>query len=331
MLSRVAECVFWMSRYIERAENTARFVEVNQNLTLESTTTRHQQWAPLIDTAGDREAFLERFEEFDRENVVRFLTFDTANPNSILSCMNAARENARTVRENISTEMWEEINKLYLMVKNAANDPQVIRSPHLFLNRIKLASQLLIGITDATMSHDEPWHFVRLARLLERADKTSRILDVKYFILLPSVNSVGSPVDIVQWSALLKSASALEMYRRAHGRILPSPVGEFLLLNRLFPRSVRFCSIVAEESLHAITGVPIGAFSNRAEQALGKLRSELDYTSIDDVFALGMHEFIDVLQLRINDIGQAVHQCFFALEPDTSEEAPVLTQTQSQH
>lgn len=315
MLSRVAECVFWMSRYIERAENTARFIEVNQNLTLEADAGGGPQWVPLIDTSGDRDLFEELYPGADRDAVVRFLAFDPLNPNSILSCLAKARENARTIRENITTEMWEEINTLYYVVKRAANDPQVLRGPYIFLNRVKLASLTLIGITDATMSHGEPWHFARLGRLLERADKTTRILDVKYFVLLPKPAAVGSPVDVVQWSALLKSASALEMYRKAHGRISPEKVADFLLLDRLFPRSVRYSLVGAEDSLHAITGTPVGTFTNRAEQLLGRVRSELDYTHVSDVISQGLHEFIDELQAKLNDVGAATHSTFFAAAP----------------
>ncbi|MDQ3329291.1 MAG: alpha-E domain-containing protein [Planctomycetota bacterium] len=305
-----------MSRYLERAENTARFIEVNQNLTLEAEAGGGPQWLPLIDTAGDRELFEELYPDPSRDDVIRFLAFEPLNPNSIHSCLARGRENARTIRENITTEMWEETNTLYHLVKHAASDRRVLRSPYQFLSRIKLASLTLIGITDATMSHGEPWHFVRLGRLLERADKTTRILDVKYYMLLPRADAVGTPLDVVQWSALLKSASALEMYRKSHGRIAPAKVAQFLLLDRLFPRSVRFSLIGAEDSLHAITGTPVGTFMNRAEQLLGRLRSELDYTHVSDVIDSGMHEFIDGLQAKLNDAGDAVHATFFAVQPE---------------
>ena len=313
-----------MSRYIERAENTARFIDVNQNLTLEADAGGGPQWQPLVDTAGDRELFEELHPSAGRDDVIRFLAFEPLNPNSIYSCLARARENARTVRENITTEMWEEINTLFHLVKHAAADRQVLRSPYLFLSRVKQSSLTLIGITDATMSHGEPWHFGRLGRLLERADKTSRILDVKYYVLLPRAAGVGTQLDVVQWSALLKSASALEMYRKSHGRIVPARVADFLLLDRQFPRSVRMSLIGAEESLHAISGAPVGSFSNRAEQLLGRLRSELDYTHIDDVINAGMHEYIDELQAKLNDAGTAVQASFFAVEPAGEPLLPAL-------
>jgi uncharacterized alpha-E superfamily protein len=184
MLSRVADSVYWMSRYIERAENVARFVDVNLQLMLDLAGDTVEQWRPLVDTTGDRLVFVERYGQATRSNVVDFLTRDTQYPNSIMSCLHLARENARSVREVISSEMWEQVNKFFLMVRQAASGGHIQDDPHAFFAEVKDASHLFAGITDATMSHNEGWHFSRLGRLLERADKTSRILDVKYFILL---------------------------------------------------------------------------------------------------------------------------------------------------
>lgn len=312
MLSRVADSVFWMSRYVERAENNARFIDANHNLTLDLGEELGDQWAPLVYTTGDQEPFFARYGTATRDNVLHFLTFDAENPNSILSCLSRARENARTAREIISSDMWEELNRFYLLVREAVRDG--CRCDHEFFAQIKRASHLLIGTTAATMSHGEAWHFARMGRQLERADKTSRIVDVKYFILLPKASDVGTTLDVVQWSALLRSASALEMYRRSHGRIVPAKVTDFLLLDRQFPRSVRYCVSGAETSLHAITGTPTGTFGNRAEQELGRLRSELDFTSIEDVIQMGLHEFIDQVQAGLNRVGEAIHKTFFTAE-----------------
>ena len=166
--------------------------------------------------------------------------------------------------------MWEEINKFYLMVRAAASDSTILESPFDFFNQIKLCGHLLEGITDATMSHGEAWHFARMGRLVERADKTSRILDVKYYVLLPSVSDVGTPLDTIQWAALLKSASALEMYRAALAASLRRSVADFLILDREFPRAMHFCLIKAEDSLLAITGSAAGTYRNPAEQQLGR-------------------------------------------------------------
>jgi len=319
MLSRVADSVFWMARYVERAENVARFIDVNHNLTLDLGAELGDQWAPLVYTTGDQEAFFRRYDSATRDKVLHFLTFDTENPNSILSCLSRARENARTAREIISSDMWEELNRFYLLVRDAVRAGGKI--DYDFFVQIKRASHLLIGTTDATMSHGEAWHFARMGQLLERADKTSRILDVKYFILLPRAADVGTTLDVTQWSALLRSTSALEMYRRSHGRIAPHKVIDFLLLDRQFPRSVRYCVGGAEDSLHAITGTPDGMFGNRAEQELGRLRSELDFTSIDDIIQAGLHEFIDDVQLRINSMGETIYKTFCAA--DTTGDRPL--------
>jgi uncharacterized alpha-E superfamily protein len=315
MLSRVADSVYWMARYVERAENVARFIDVNHNLEIDLGETASRQWAPLVHTTGDDGAFNERFDSMTRNNVIQFLAFDSHNPNSILSCIRSARENARTIREIISSAMWEEINKFYHMVRKASLSKDLLQQPYDFCNRVKLASHLLIGVTDSTMSHGEAWHFARMGRLIERADKTSRIVDVKYFILLPDAKDVGSSLDVVQWSALLKSATALEMYRRVHGRILPVRVAHFLLLDRDFPRSMHYCVVKAMESLQMITGATAGTFSSRVEQLLGRLRGEMDYASIEDIVERGLHEYIDDFQIRLNRIGDAVREEFFVAKP----------------
>ena len=184
MLSRVANSIYWLNRYIERAENIARFVDVNLNLLLDSAVIDAQQWEPLVLTTGDLEIFRSRYGAATAENVVRFLTYDEKYHNSILSCLLSARENARSIREVISSEMWEQVNSFYFMVKEAAEaDPQ----PELasFFAEVKMASHQFAGVMAATMSHNEAWHFGRMGRSIERADKTTRILDVKYFIVLP--------------------------------------------------------------------------------------------------------------------------------------------------
>ncbi len=311
MLSRVADSIFWMNRYIERAENVARFIEVNLHLTLGLTNGFVNQWEPLVITTGDYDSFIERYGVATQKNVIDFLTFDKDNPNSIVSCLRAARENARSVREIISSAMWLELNKFYLTVRGASHGWTMARA-HDFFDSVITSSHLLAGITDATMSHGEAWHFARMGLLLERADKTSRILDVKYFILLPTIRDVGTPLDTIQWAALLKSASALEMYRKSRGRITPGSVVDFLILDRHFPRSIRFCLLGAEDSLHRITGSDFGTFANTAEQRLGRLRAELDYTQVSDIISQGLHEYLDQFQNKLNLVGEGIAETFFA-------------------
>jgi uncharacterized alpha-E superfamily protein len=324
MLSRVAETVYWMNRQIERAENVARSVETALDLAIEGTISQGRLWNAVVCTFGDQADFQARHSVADQANVIMFLSFDPANPNSIASCLHAARENARTVRDLISTPMWEEINKVHLYVQSAAQRFGGWLHPREFLDEVKRAGQLITGVADATMSHGEAWHFGRLGRLIERADKTSRALDVETFFLQPAsapaeTNGVAARpgADDVQWSAVLESASALEMYRKQYGAVSRRNVAEFLIFDRFFPRAMHFCLMKAEESLLAITGGAKGAYTNPAEQRLGRLRAQLDYGAIDEVLAGddGLHGFIDGFQQRLNRASDATHETFFAIRP----------------
>ena len=312
MLSRVAESMYWMSRYIERAENVARFVDVNLNLMLDLPSGSAQQWQPLVDITGDTEAFAERHGTANERTVIEFLTFDTENVNSIVSCLRAARENARTVREVISSEMWEQLNESYLMVNDAARVGADLTDPQELFRSVKIASHEFSGVTDATMTHGEGWHFCQLGRMLERADKTSRIVDVKYFLLLPTIEDVGTTVDDMQWAAVLRSASAFEMYHKRHGRISPTRIVEFLLLDREFPRAIQFCLMAARHSVHAISGTPTDMFRTSPEQLMGALCSALSYAQVDDIIKAGVHQYLDALQTRMNQVGAGIHDTFFA-------------------
>jgi len=320
LLSRVADSVYWMGRYTERAENVARFIGVNQNLMLDSPRGGGDQWQPIVDTSGDRTAFLKRYGTATKENVVHFLAFDAENPNSICSCVLAARENARSVRDTISSEMWEQINKLYLLISEESRKP-LPEGLTEFCHQVRMACHLFQGITHATMSHNEAWHFIRLGGMLERADKTTRMLDVKYFILLPSVADIGTPYDDIQWAAVLKSVSGFEMYRKRFGRISPDRIVEFLLLDGEFPRAVRYCIGLADLSLHSITGTRPGAFSCAAEQRIGMLRSELDYAQAESILKAGLHEFFDALQTKMNTIDECILGDFFAQRPQSANAA----------
>jgi uncharacterized alpha-E superfamily protein len=313
MLSRVADSIYWMSRYIERAENVARFIDVNLNLMLDLPVGSTQQWQPLVDTTGDSLAFKERCGRATQQNVIHFLAFDADNPNSIVSCVRIARENARSVREVISSEMWEQINQFYLMVNSATARAESLTDPQELFASVKTASLLVAAVTDATMTHGEGWHFSRLGRELERADKTSRILDVKYFLLLPTIADVGTTFDDIQWAAVLRSASAFEMYRKRHGRIAPDRIVEFLLLDDEFPRAIRYCLMTARESVHAISGTAPGMFRNAAERLLGELCSELAYAQTEEIIAGGLHEYLDELQTKMNHVSDGIYDTFFAV------------------
>ncbi len=330
MLSRVAESVYWLSRYIERAENVARFIEVNMRLVLDLPISQAQQWEPLVITSGDDEDFKKRYDDATQDNVIHFLTFDLENPNSILSCLTLARDNARSVREIISTEMWEQVNWFYMTVRGAATKKPGGELPPDFFAKVKMASHLFCGITDNTLAHSETFHFARLGRMFERADKTARILDVKYFMLLPHVEYVGTPYDTALWSALLKSASAFVMYRQAFGTVNSDHVAQFLILDRQFPRSMRFCIDRADDSLRVITGSAPGVFNNIAERRVGRLRSELDYAQISEILRGGLHEFLDDFQVSLNGVGSAVSDNFFAMRLIPNQLGSTKSQSQSQ-
>jgi uncharacterized alpha-E superfamily protein len=315
MLSRLADSLFWLGRYVERAENVARFIGVNLNLMLDLPMEKSQQWRPLAVTTGDYAAFEKTYGEPTRENVIRFLLMDPSNPNSVLSCMQKARENARTSREVISSEMWEHVNVFYHHVSGALNNPPNNEFLSAFCRSVRFNSHLLTGLSDDTLSHNEAWHFLRLGRLFERADKTARILDVKYFFLLPKVEDIGTPYDVILWTALLKSASASEMYRKKHSLIQPAKVAEFLMLDPDFPRSIRYCLVNAEKSLRAITNTPPGTYSNNAEKQLGLLRAELDYADVGEIIQGGLHEYLDNFEAKLNSVGEALFSVFLAFRP----------------
>lgn len=316
LLSRVADSIYWMSRYVERAEHLARFVEVTFAVMLDLPSSAGEQWEPLVSTTGDREWFQENYGKPTRENVVHWLTFDTNYNNSILGCIAAARENARSIRESIPSQVWEQLNQFYQRLLSASRDPQALwQSPLDFLQEIKLSSQQFKGVMDSLMSHGEGWHFAQLGRYLERADKTTRMVDVQYYRLLPSISHIGTPLDDLQWSALLHSVGGFEMYRRQYHQIMPQRIIQFLILDRFFPSAVMHCIDQANLSLHAITGCPVDAFTNEAEQKLGRLRSDLAFMRVEEIIGKGLHEFIDSLQTRMNEAGQAIFTTFIAVTP----------------
>ena len=190
-----------------------------------------------------------------------------------------------------------------------------LENPNEFYTKIITNSQSFIGITNSTMSHNEGWHFSRLGRFVERADKTSRILDVKYFILLPSVKDVGTPIDFISWAALLKSAAGYEMYRKKYRRIYPDKVAEFLILDPEFPRSILYCINTALDSIKSITGTSSDTYANEAEMLLGRLSSELNYTNIEEIIDTGLHEYLDNFQQKLNNVGEKIYKTYFTITP----------------
>lgn len=316
MLSRVAYNIYWAARYLERAENVARFLAVNQDLSLDQHSGDETGlWAPLIQTTGDHELYAERYGEVGRDDVLHFLAYDREYANSIISSLWMARENARAVRNVITRELWLCINGLYLEVKELAGRGDVEDNAILsFSDTVKMGCMTVQGVKAATMSRDEIWHWWRIGTMLERADKTSRILDVKYFMLLPSPQHVGSNFDHVQWLSLLDSASAAQMFRQAGKRMTPPDIAGYLILDQRFPRAIAHAIAEADESLHAITGTPRGQFANEAERTLGRFRAELCYADIDVIIEAGLHEYLDDRQQVLNQIDGLLYSHYFGGE-----------------
>ena len=308
MLSRVANSIYWLARYIERAENVARSIDVNLQLQLDLPG-EERPWEPVIQIAGNADDFFKKYAHVSIENALMFLTFDKENPNSIISCVGTARENARCVRERISSELWIAINQFYLKLNDPEMPKEALAGPHAFYNSVKEFSQLTAGIIQGTMNHDVAWNFTHLGTLLERADQTSRILDVKYYILLPDVSMVGMALDTVQWNAVLKSVGAYEMFHRRNSNVTPHNVAEFLLLSEDFPRSLRYCLEKAEQCLKNIA-YPV---KSKAEsiRLLGKLRSDIAFTTIEEIIDQGLHEQIEKVQIRLNELGNQIWKDFF--------------------
>lgn len=309
MLSRVASCIYWMARYVERTENLARFIEVTFNFSLDQPDSGVEQWEPLVQATGDETWFAERYPEFSADSVLSFLTFDRDYHSSILTAVTMARENARTVREAISSEAWEQLNTLYHFVCEASR--QSARPEPSFYDEVVQHCYMFTGILHSTMTRDTAWHFANVGQSLERADKTSRILDVKYFTLLRDVYEVNTSIDDLLWSAVLRSTCGFEMYRKQYHAITVPRVVNFLILHDSFPRALLHCIRRTWNSLTQIPG-PVSQLKNKALLKSDRLIAELSATNADIIIDGGMHEFIDAFQQSVNEIASAVDTTYFA-------------------
>jgi len=310
LLARYAESLFWMGRYVERAENLARIMDVTETFSRDSQGA--QNWYSVVQINADEERFSESYGEASAQAVRRFYMLDAANPTSILASVRAARECARALRPLISTEMWMQLNVFY----NAVSE---MRAPDIASSRlsrtcsfVKEACQTHVGITEGTFYRDQGWYFLQLGRHLERADQTTRLLDIKYHLLLPAIAEVNSALDTGQWNALLRAAAGYHAFRRVFPRgMTPDAVAGFLLLNEFFPRSVALCvdradSLLTElRSRHRLRG------GSGALEILDEVRATLASRSIESIIAGGLHEFIDALQISLTHISNDVAASFF--------------------
>ncbi len=336
MLSRVANSLYWMSRYIERAENIARILDVNLQLLLDYRSMNAAQvrehWLPIVQTTGDHDVFEARNQGTTADAVAEFMVFAEDNPNSLVSSVCQARENARMVRDQIAIETWEELNRLYLFVQSPKARQMWRDSPTDFFNEIKASSLQLVGLSAATHIHNEGWWFSQAGRFIERADKTSRILDIRYH----SLPARGLPQTVTQtealgWSAIIRSCSAWDAYKSIYGgEVHPRHVAEFLLLNEDFPRSLRFCVDELNNALRHISGVAEGRFSNEAEKLAGRLVAELQFSTVEEVFENGLHDYLDKTQIKLNDIGDAMFHAYISHAFSPGDEQQFVQQEEQQ-
>ncbi|MCS6245335.1 MAG: alpha-E domain-containing protein [Opitutus sp.] len=316
MLSRVANLVYWMARYLERAENTARIVDVNAQLVLDLQSRQAaddpKSWEPLVYVTGDEDKFFELYGDAVTERaVIEFMLFDKRNPSSLISCIAFARENARCIRDQLSGDVWETLNTFYLKLKSDDFGRYAQLGSAEYLNRVKTQIQLLFGVADSMIPRTNLWWFFQLGRHLERADNTSRILDVKYYMLLPDVHTVGSALDMVQWASVLRSCSAFEAFRRSRrGQLNLERVVDYLLRDAVFPRSILFSIAEAEQSLAQITAEGSQLDDSPPSRLLRSLRVELEQIDVTMVIADGLHEFLDDVQMKISEIHSAIQETF---------------------
>jgi uncharacterized alpha-E superfamily protein len=316
MLSRVAGNIYWMARYLERAENTARLVNVNSHLLLDLPKSMTFGWEPLLAIMGNDKLFYEHNKDPSERNVTKFMIGDENNHSSILSCLAQTRENMRTSRDIIPTEAWEQVNDLYLFVKSKMSSGITKRNRYEFLSKIILGCQQVTGITAGTMSRDTAYSFLRMGCFLERADMTSRILDVRSANLLPkpsddnnsAINSVLNPFDNIQWMSVLKSLTAYQMYRQhLRLRVRGEDVLKFLLQDSEFPRAVSYCLNIVENCL---SGLPRNDSSLRN---IARLQRQIQSANLKELAHHGLHEFIDELQIGLALVHDAIANAYFGI------------------
>jgi uncharacterized alpha-E superfamily protein len=306
MLSRVANNLYWMARYIERAENTARLINVNTHLLLDLPRRVRLGWAPIVQITGDEAEFHAHFQEADERSVIRYMVASPHNPNSLLGALASARENARTCRDFIPREAWEQINGLYLWIRIENQRAYAHRTRFNFLSDVILGAQTVTGLLAGTMAHDEGYDFLRIGRNLERADMTSRLIDVRSASLLPDMEGESTPFENIQWMSVLKSLSAYQMYRRVmRTRVGRPDVLRFLFRERSFPRSFYHAVCEAETSLLHLPR------NERPLQTLQTLKRKVSLARPDTMSQDELHLFIDELQIGLKDVGDHIGATYF--------------------
>jgi uncharacterized alpha-E superfamily protein len=309
MLSRVAEHIYWMARYIERAENTARLINVTTNLQLDLPRAVRPGWAPSIAITGSADVYQEHYEDYEERTVIKFLLADTNNPGCILCSLNAARENARTIRDIIPREVWEQVNELFMGAKNQVQAGLSQRRRYDYLKSIILGAQQVTGMLAGTMTHDFGYDFLRMGRNLERADMTTRIIDVRSANLLRQQADVLQPFESIQWMSVLKSLTAYQMYRRQmQTSVRRAAVLRFLLQNAQFPRSFYHCLSEVEACMR---NLPRRDLPLRTLTQLQRVVSELDAEAMSSD---ELHQVVDDLQLGLANLHDQIRNTYFAVQ-----------------
>ena len=307
MLSRTADHLFWMSRYIERAENLARLLDVTRQMSMvpQALDTVNQSWAAIIALNSLEEAYAKKYSTVNGENVLKFMVSDPDNFASIHSCLRMARENAHAVRGTLTTEMWETLNATWLEAREKTFDQLFNAGIGDYFEWVKMRSSLSRGTTLGTLLQDEAYHFIRLGTLLERADNTARILDVKYHVLRPQDDEGAT--DFYEWGALLRSVSAFEVYRKVYRDVItPERVAELLIFNKDMPRSLQFCLNSVSKNLDLIAN----SNSGETQRQAGMLNSQLRYGRIEDILEHGLHAWLSDFMDRIYLLGDGISKDF---------------------
>ncbi|WP_218081900.1 alpha-E domain-containing protein [Anthocerotibacter panamensis] len=331
MLSRIAEYHYWMGRYIERAENNARVVGDFYQTQLDNYTDGNLGWGMVLEITGERANYQKQFSAVHAAEVENYLTFNPTNPNSILSCLTQARENARGIRDQISSELWLALNRLYLEIRETRwegmGDAQAVN----FYERIKEQSQLIDGLAHSTILRGTGWHFIRLGRFLERAIQVSRILGVRYAYLQtttsPETNLLTSQ-QAQQWYSLLRSVSCFEVYLKLYrATLVPQHVVELLVLHPDAPRSVRFAVNKVHSTLAALVQQPSPGYRHEAQRLAGRLDATLAFTTSGEIDQQGVVPYLRKVEAALNQIGEHIHHIYFKYP---APQGHLQTQTLSQ-
>jgi uncharacterized alpha-E superfamily protein len=317
MLSRDADSMYWMSRYIERAEHVARLLLVNGNLLIDvgdlAPALQERQWLSVINILrlDEKDAALQG-EGNMGDRVARHMTFNASNPSSLISCVTRARENARSIRENISAEMWETLNSLYWSIRGDDARARFEDSHEDFYRSIMAGSMIFQGLTDQTMAHDQRWLFTQVAKHLERIDVTCRVIETKFNILNGAETQLESALRNIHWMAVLRSCCSIEAYRRNHlGEMEPLRVAAFLILERHFPRSIRFSVQQAVEAVAAIHASVDPNAVDPAERVLGRLNAQLEYAEMAEILNEGLPAYLQRIQASVAEAALAVQKAYF--------------------